>query len=1391
MADRTVKVVLKADIGSYVRDVERATVATEALREEAERFADRYTATLRVNTVGAVRDMKSAEQSMDRSSTNMGKSLDGAARKLQDRMRGIRDEISSLEKGDPVGDMLAGDEARIRGEIDKIKSHLNSLSGQKITIPIAAEITQGQIEIAQLEDELRRLDRSKYEPEVRLKMDRLRSDMAEARRAFAELQNKRLELDPGAFASKIKAQVEAAGKSLPQLPIRADATAVEREIVKIKAELAALGNKRIGVDMDSKTFMAEATALQARLQQIARTSTSVRFQTDAGKAARELDGLGSAAGRAGRSLDGTKKSSEGASKGFFQLARNASDSSRSMLTLAIPPALLAAAPAVASLGSSLMDVSGALALIPAAGFAAGAGLATVVIGMRDWKKTVQDLLKGDMKKANAEIAKLAPSARETALELVAMASAYDKAAKAVQQELFKGTKGDLQLLGKVYLPIVHDQLAGIASQLNVAAHAFTAFATSARTTKDTKDGLDALKRAAAPLAGVIVNLSAIMRDLGVVGADVLPGMSRNFETTTKRWADFIDQARRSGDIARWIHAGVEEIDQLGRVTRNTGSILKSIFDGAKMSGTDFLGTLERLTGEAARFLESAQGKSELLSFFTELRRVGADLAPGLRAVGDVINHMLSNAARTDTLDAAAKALSNLAVSAAPVVKVLGDLTNMVLTPFLRLISGISPVLGPAIAGILAFRTAASAVSTVQGKLVGSVNAAGVATEGLAGRFNRAAQAASGNEMATSRVSTALGKVSGALPFIGVALVGVGLAYDALRSHADDAASAVLNGSESMTAGFQETYESLVRQRSALEPGIGLTMIFGSAQEKAGVAIDTANRAIYSQNMAISDQIAKMPPLQAAQAQVTLAQDRLNQAVGAGGIASQGAILAQQGLAYANQQLQIQQIATTQGVDLNTAAMIRNRDMMLAASNADIAWHQSVDGASAAVAANGRTLDLNTQQGRANQQALNDLSQAALADVDAKRKQEGETIAVTDLGRKHQDQLFRTAIQMGMSRDEAGRYVAQLGLVPPSQETRFFTPGLVDAINGVSELSRLLNSVTTANQSREALRGAVTGAKDRLAQIQGRAAGGPITGPGSGTSDDVLMWGSNGEWVIKHSTVQDQGHGRMALLNSGQGEIVPKGMLPGYASGGLISLNRTGAQPRRDVVLDFTGAAEAARQWKNEWFPPIPVGGGGGSAVPPGPILAVLQQTAAQFGWGGGALFADLLQLVQHESGFNPNAQNPTSTAYGLFQFLNSTWGGTGIGRTSNPSLQALAGMRYIASAYGNPSNAWHKWLSRSPHWYHDGGRIPGTGDVSVAAQGGERVLSRGQNVAFERLVSVLDKPQPMPAALRGRTRGGDGSSVVNNIHNENHFTEAVDLDLFNSRQDFAVRSLTF
>lgn len=150
-----------------------------------------------------------------------------------------------------------------------------------------------------------------------------------------------------------------------------------------------------------------------------------------------------------------------------------------------------------------------------------------------------------------------------------------------------------------------------------------------------------------------------------------------------------------------------------------------------------------------------------------------------------------------------------------------------------------------------------------------------------------------------------------------------------------------------------------------------------------------------------------------------------------------------------------------------------------------------------------------------------------------------------------------------------------------------------------------------------------------------------------------------------------------------------------------------AQARASQQLNQFSAANPQYQT------PMSSGGGGGSgggnigaagsgisgSVPSNPRanFQFAQNIAGNYGWGSPQELAAWYQLGMKESGWNNNAQNPTSTAYGIGQFLNSTWGGYGIPKTADPAQQVEAMARYIKARYGSPSKALSFHISHN--WY--------------------------------------------------------------------------------------------
>lgn len=113
----------------------------------------------------------------------------------------------------------------------------------------------------------------------------------------------------------------------------------------------------------------------------------------------------------------------------------------------------------------------------------------------------------------------------------------------------------------------------------------------------------------------------------------------------------------------------------------------------------------------------------------------------------------------------------------------------------------------------------------------------------------------------------------------------------------------------------------------------------------------------------------------------------------------------------------------------------------------------------------------------------------------------------------------------------------------------------------------------------------------------------------------------------------------------------------------------------------------------------PVSAQGGN---PGTVSAKANQAtgrlmAGAYGWSAGAEWTALDNIVMAESGWDSTAQNPTSTAYGIFQFLDTTWASVGYAKTSDPVTQIAAGLKYIKQRYGDPVAAWQFHLANG--WY--------------------------------------------------------------------------------------------
>lgn len=307
----------------------------------------------------------------------------------------------------------------------------------------------------------------------------------------------------------------------------------------------------------------------------------------------------------------------------------------------------------------------------------------------------------------------------------------------------------------------------------------------------------------------------------------------------------------------------------------------------------------------------------------------------------------------------------------------------------------------------------------------------------------------------------------------------------------------------------------------------------------------------------------------------------------------------------------------------------------------------------------------------------------------------------------------------------------------------------------------------------------------IGDMNGHAEGGRISGPGTGTSDSIIARGdngmlrvSNGEYIVK----EKQTSKFLPLLEDINNDRLPGDAWfgGGYAGGGVVdgkSLMKVNYQ-----LAGYDAFLQATSNILHVFgvnTPNLPKPGsadlgslGGGSSMFGSDLglrgsraaneSIVKNVWASMFGWTGQE-WAATVPLLMQESGFNNVAQNPTSTAYGIFQFPDSTWGGYGIAKTSDPNRQSVAGGRYIKARYGDPETALQH--EHAFNWYRNGGMVGlkppksydsggwlGPGDTGRNKLGKpEAVLTPEESAAFVQLAKSIGS-------------GSSGSPIEIHVH---------------------------
>src|SRR5690606_5852542 len=214
----------------------------------------------------------------------------------------------------------------------------------------------------------------------------------------------------------------------------------------------------------------------------------------------------------------------------------------------------------------LGTASGALLAIPALAGAAGAAIATLVVGMQGFGTALKAESAADFEKA---IADMTPAARGAARAFRGLKPAFTEIRKATQENLFKGLSTQIKGMGRNLLPALKSGMGALASGLNNQLKAVFQKINTQAFSKDLEGSFKNFGKAAENAAPAMANLVDIFGQLMRVGSELLPGMGKSLSDMTGGWLKSIKAQRKSGELLDKMKKGFEAIKSFGRSIKNT------------------------------------------------------------------------------------------------------------------------------------------------------------------------------------------------------------------------------------------------------------------------------------------------------------------------------------------------------------------------------------------------------------------------------------------------------------------------------------------------------------------------------------------------------------------------------------------------------------------------------------------------------------------------------------------------------------------------------------------------------------------------------------------------------------------------------------------------------
>lgn len=259
------------------------------------------------------------------------------------------------------------------------------------------------------------------------------------------------------------------------------------------------------------------------------------------------------------------------------------------------------------------------------------------------------------------------------------------------------------------------------------------------------------------------------------------------------------------------------------------------------------------------------------------------------------------------------------------------------------------------------------------------------------------------------------------------------------------------------------------------------------------------------------------------------------------------------------------LTTEQRVQALTSALDAMIDPMLNLGAAHDAFHRGLNDLDKSLVKNNKTLVGNSDAAITNRDAVRSQVSNLKTWVEAQARAGVAPQKMTAALKQGRQAIIDEGHAAGLNKGQIKAMVDQMGLTPKQIRTTVQLLGAQQAKSEISDVQRALNGIDrVVNVHVNVTRNTNALLADVNTPAHHRAGGGRIVGPGGPTSDEVPIWASDGEFMMRAAAVNKYGLGFMDAVNAGR-----------FAAGGSVTTHATSSPGGAYATDGSPGAAATA------------------------------------------------------------------------------------------------------------------------------------------------------------------------------------------------------------------------